>query len=737
MKYISVAIENSTVGMDILYTYSCSDDGVEAGDAVIIPFGSGNGRRRGFVFEVKDEPGYQAEKIKAVSGIEKNVLSPEAVSLCRFMKERYLCRYIDAVKCFIPSGYFMYENILSIADEDKAAEFLANPKVPVRQAALIKILMEKGPVKKSVLKNTFGIGYEVMRAAEKKGLAVQGKVEKKRRPHREIAPDRERFIKLTDEQEAAFGRISEAVTSGEKRVFLIHGVTGSGKTRLYMESIRQALKKGRTAFVIVPEISLTIQAIEKYRGEFGQDNIAVIHSRLSEGEKYDEWMRIRRGEVSIVLGARSALFAPLKNIGVIVIDEEHETSYKADNSPKYDAREIAEKIAEYNSSVLLLGSATPSVTTYYRSEAGEIERLTLKNRYNGNHLPSVYVEDMRDELARGNKSIFSVRLYRETVKCLKEKKQIILFLNRRGYSGFISCRSCGYVMKCPECGLSMTYHKSERTAVCHYCGRKEKMPEICPECGGRYIKDFGIGTEKVEEMTRKLFPEASVSRLDLDTVKRKGSAEKIISDFKQGKTDILIGTQLVAKGHDFEGTGLVGIIAADISLNISDYRAAENTFQIITQAAGRSGRRNEKGTAVVQTYSPDHFAVMAAAENDYEKFYREEIEIRRMMSYPPFGDIIQVIFADEDEDRAMECAKDFCDELCRIMGESLRQSILGPGQAHISKIRGRYRFRVLIKYRESNLKECMGVMDELRARLTSEKHRSTLIGIDLNPYSLI
>lgn len=737
MKYISVAIENSTVGMDILYTYSYRSDDVAVGDAVTVPFGSGNGRRKGFVFEVKDEPGYSAEKIKPVSAIEKNVLSEEAVFLCRFMKERYLCRYIDAVRCFIPSGYFMYENILSIADEEKAAEFLENPKAPARQAALVKILMEKGPVKKSVLKKTFGIGYEVMRAAEKKGLAVQGKTEKKRRPHPEISPERERFIQLTEEQAAAFGRIRDAVINGENRVFLVHGVTGSGKTRLYMESIREALKKGKTAIVIVPEISLTIQAIEKYRGEFGADNIAVIHSRLSEGEKYDEWMRIKRGEVSIVLGARSALFSPLKNIGVIVIDEEHETSYKADNSPKYDTREIAEKIAEYNKGVLILGSATPSVTSYYRSETGEIERLTLKKRYNGNQLPAVHIADMREELKKGNKSIFSVRLYREALRCLNEKKQIILFLNRRGYSGFISCRNCGYVMKCPECGLSMTYHKSEKSAVCHYCGRKEKMPEICPECGGKYIKDFGIGTEKVEEITRRVFPGASVSRLDLDTVKRKGSAEKIISDFKHGKTDILIGTQLVAKGHDFEGIGLVGIIAADISLNISDYRAAENTFQIITQAGGRSGRGDEKGMVVVQTYSPDNYSVTAAAEYDYEKFYNEEIEIRKMMSYPPFGDIIQIVFADEDEDRALECARDFCDEICGIMGEGFRNSILGPGQAHISKIRGRYRFRVLIKYKDRNLKECMGVMDELRVKLTSEKHKSTLIGIDINPYSMV
>ncbi|MBQ4339965.1 MAG: primosomal protein N' [Firmicutes bacterium] len=737
MKYISVAIENSVTGMDRLYTYACRDEDVRPGDCVYIPFGTSDGRRRGYVFEVKDKTEFDTGKIKEVIGVEKGLLSQEAVFLCAFMKERYLCRYIDGVKCFIPSGYFMYENILNIADVGLAEEFLRDPKTPKRQFRLVDVLLKNGPMKKSTLKNEFGIGYDVMSAVTKKGLTVQGKVERKRRPHLSIRPDPEKFTKLTEEQQKAFGELKTALESRAHKVFLIHGVTGSGKTRLYMETIKAAISMGKTAIVIVPEISLTVQAIEKYRGEFGEDNVAVIHSKLSEGEKYDEWMRIKRGEVKIVIGARSALFAPLKNIGVIVVDEEHESSYKADNSPKYDARELAEKRAEYNNGILVLGSATPSVKTYSRCESGEVEKLVLKHRYNSTPLPEISIVDMRKELIKGNKSIFSIKLYDEICRCLEEKKQIILFLNKRGYSSFVSCRKCGYVMRCPECGLSMTYHKSENAAVCHYCGRKEEMPKLCPECGGRYIKDFGIGTEKVEEITAKLFPKAKVARLDLDTVRKKGSAEQIISELKEGKTDILIGTQLVAKGHDFEGIGLVGIIAADISLNISDYRASENTFQLITQAAGRSGRGEERGKVVVQTYSPEHYSITAAASHDYESFYEEEKMIRKMMSYPPFAELIQLVFLDEDEDKALSCAEEFSRVLAVRAGGSAGEGIIGPSLSNISKIRGRYRYRVLIKYKDKDIEEFMKILEDMRSEFSYEKYRSTLIGIDIDPYSLV
>lgn len=737
MKYLSVAIENSVVGMDILYTYSCYDDTVKVGDCVKIPFGAGNRKRKGFVFEVNDSTEYEPGKIKPVAEVEKSVMSPEAVHLCSFLKERYLCRYIDAVKCFIPRGYFMYEDVLSVDDEEKAAEFCANPKSPKRQAQLINLLLQYGTLKKSTIKNQFGIDYAVMTAVCKKGLAVPQKKEKKRRPHSGLIPVKESFVNLTKEQAEAFSRIKSAIDAREHKVFLIHGVTGSGKTRLYMEAVRECVSRGRGAIILVPEISLTVQAIERFRGEFGAENIAVIHSKLSDGEKYDEWMRIKRKEVKIILGARSALFAPLEDVGVIVVDEEHESSYKADNSPKYDTRELAEERARYNDGILIMGSATPSVTTYYRSEIGEIEKLTLNNRYNDNKLPKVHIVDMREELRKGNKNIFSIKLYEEIERCLKNRKQVILFLNRRGYSSFISCRSCGFVLKCPECGVSMTYHKSERAALCHYCGRKEKIPQICPECGSKYIKDFGIGTERVEELVKKIFPQAVCDRLDLDTVRRKGSAERILSDFRQKKTDILIGTQLVAKGLDFQDVDVVGIIAADISLNIADYRAAERTFQLITQAAGRAGRGEEQGRVIVQTYSPEHYSITAAAAHDYRAFYDQEIMLRKALSYPPFGDIIQVVFLDEKREKAEECAKTFCSMAEKYLGKDTENQILGYRQSHIIKIGGRYRYAVLIKYKEKEISKCLEELEDIRLRLTTGSFKTTSVGIDINPYSFV
>lgn len=737
MKYLLVALENSAASMDILYTYSCSDDSVKVGDAVTIPFGFGNSRRRGFVFEVLSKTEYDPGKIKPILKVEPDVLSEEAVHLCRFIKSRYMCRYIDAVKCFIPTGYFKFESFMSITDDEAAARFLEENTRSKRQNELVKLLMENGPMEKVRLKKEFGFSDSVLKAVEEKNVAVFGKREKRRVPHKNLRPDREGFDGLTEEQKTAFDRIEDSLEKREKKVFLLHGVTGSGKTRLYMESVRKCLEQGRTAIVLVPEISLTVQTIERFKGEFGEDSVAILHSRLSEGERYDEWMRIKRGEVSIVMGVRSALFSPLKNVGVVVVDEEHESSYKADNSPKYDTRELAEERAAYNDAVLILGSATPSVSTYYRSEIGEIDKLVLTKRYNATPLPAVHIADMREELKKGNRSIFSVKLYEEITRCLEEKKQVILFLNRRGYSPFISCRSCGYVLKCEECGVSLNYHKSEKMAVCHYCGRKVPVPQKCPECGSPYIKDFGIGTEKVQEIAARLFPNARVGRLDLDTAGRKGSTEEILADFKEGRTDILVGTQLVTKGLDFRGVDLVGVIAADISLNIPDYRAGENTFQLVTQAAGRAGRGDKRGTVVVQTYSPDNYSLKAAVKHDYESFYEQECEIRRMLAYPPFGTIVQVVFSSVDSDKAEACSEAFIDRFRAEFEATEKFNILGPKQSHILKNKGRYRFRVLVIYKDKDIDECMKKIDGIRSELASGPHHDTLIGIDINPYSFI
>ncbi len=733
-RYLEIIIENSVAAIDRPYTYICHDDSIGLGDAVEVSFGRGS--RKGFVFGEKNSVDIDESKLKEVTKGEGNVLSPEAVKLCIYMKKYCFCRYIDGVKCFIPPGYFSFEDIISPVDGEESRDFAANPGRSKKQGELLSMLLKYGPAKKAEIRKSWGFGYETMRAVVEKGYAIEGRIEKKRVPMRSVLADREAFIDFTPEQAVAFEKLKDSIHEEKYKGYLLWGVTGSGKTRVYIEAIREALSLGRTAIILVPEISLTIQAIERFRGEFG-DQVAILHSKLSDGERYDEWIRIKRGEAKIVLGVRSAIFAPLENIGVIVVDEEHESSYKADNSPRYDAIEIAAVRAKYNNAVLVLGSATPQITTFRLAEEGRLELLTMKNRYNDIALPAVHIADMRAELKRGNKSVFSERLYVEMKRCLAEKRQIILFLNRRGFSSFISCRNCGYVMKCPDCGISLTYHKQEQAAVCHYCGRKFRIPVKCPDCGSEYIKDFGTGTEKIEELCRKIFPNARAARLDLDTMSKKGSTESILDDFKNHRTDILIGTQVVAKGLDYEAVDLVGIIAADISLNIPDYRSAEKAFQLITQAAGRSGRGNKRGQVVIQTYNPDHYAVRTASMHDYESFYREEIKIRMAMKYPPFGDIIRVMTADVNEGIAGSCARSFCDEIKARFGQEAEGRLLGPKAAHILKIKGRYRYQVLIKAGGLPMKELYKALHEIRQKLLNEGFKTCNITIEVNPHSTI
>ncbi len=460
---------------------------------------------------------------------------------------------------------------------------------------------------------------------------------KTREPFKDEKGEHQPISSLTEEQESALQEICEAIHEDRHDIFLLHGVTGSGKTEVYMQAIGEALYKGKTAIMLVPEISLTKQIIDRFIGRFGSQEIAVLHSRLSLGERYDQWMRIREGKVKIVIGARSAVFAPFDNIGVIVIEEEHESTYKSDMTPKYETMEVAIIRAKANKGIVLAGSATPSVVSYSRCEEGIYKKLTLKERYNRVALPQVDLVDMRQELREGNRSVLSRELYLGMSEVLDQGKQVILFLNRRGYSTFVSCRECGYVVKCKDCDISLTHHKERNACVCHYCGHVEAAPVTCPQCGSPHIRYFGTGTEKLEEAVGELFENKKVGRLDLDTIRRKGSLEKILNDFGKGKIDILTGTQIVAKGLDFRNVGMVGIVSADVTLNIPDYRSAERTFQLITQAAGRAGRGDEVGRVVIQTYTPDNYAILAAADQNYQTFYEREIQGRKWMQYPPLA----------------------------------------------------------------------------------------------------
>lgn len=682
MRYVDLVIDNNTDSTDMLYTYGCENDEIAVGNKVYVPFAKGNRLKEGYVFAVSQNlpAGIKdIKKLKYVESTDEQVsLPPEAVRTCEWMKKRYLCRYIEAVKCFTPAG-----------------------------------------------------------TSSKRG--------KKRNPYKDALGERRPIPELNEEQRNALAPMQEAIGVKQHKIFLLHGVTGSGKTEVYMRTIAECIAKGRNAVMLVPEISLTPQIIDRFIGRFGAENIAVLHSKLSQGERYDEWQRISSGEVKIVIGARSAVFAPLNNIGAFILDEEHESTYKSDSSPKYDTVEVAVRRAmdRENRAIVVLGSATPSIVSYQRAEDGIYEKLTLSKRYNEVELPHVETVDMRQELKNGNRSIFSQILYLEMKECLEKGKQVILFLNRRGYSTFVSCRECGYVMKCPECGISLTYHKGINKAVCHYCGHTEKVPDVCPECGSKYMKYFGAGTEKIEESICELFPEyaEAVARLDIDTARRKGSINKILTDFRKGKTRILVGTQLVAKGLDFDNVGVVGIVSADVTLNIPDFRSAERTFQLLTQAAGRAGRGDEKGHVVIQTYSPEHYAITYAAAQDYESFYQTEKMLRMHMGYPPFSDLIQIVFSDEDEDAARTRAESAEIRLRELLGKSDAGNVFPVQSAHIAKASGVYRYYLLVKCPKGKRKSYMAAVDRVRSESLPVKKakvkKNSIVTVDVNPYSLI
>jgi primosomal protein N' (replication factor Y) len=559
---------------------------------------------------------------------------------------------------------------------------------------------------------------------------------RKRRPEQDAPPGNSPAL-LTAEQEQALRGINPWIEKQRHRTFLIHGVTGSGKTELYMSAAERCVAAGRQVIVLAPEISLTPQTIARFTARFGRERVAVLHSRLSKGERYDEWMRVKNGEAAIAIGARSAVFAPFGDLGLIVVDEEHESTYKSDMSPKYDTIEVAIKRARRSGAAVLLGSATPSLVSSHRVEKRLYEKITLSERYNKTPLPDVKLVDMREELRNGNKSMFSVALAREMESCAARGKQIILFLNRRGYSTFVSCRNCGYVMRCANCGISLTYHKAEDEAFCHLCGAGVKIPKLCPECDSRYLRFFGAGTEKLEEAVNELFPGLQAERMDLDSVRPKDSARKILERFRKGKTQILIGTQLVAKGLDFRNVGLVGIVSADVALNIPDFRSAERAFQLMTQAAGRAGRGREVGTVVIQSYKPGHYAVRAAAAQDYQAFYSIEIMIRRSMGYPPFCDLLQVMILSDEESAAREGAEQLLLELQIALPDMDSGNVLGPRPAPVAKANSLYRYQLYIKVFPRQRELFEDLLREKKDEVRRNRKLKYKIMIDVNPYSFM
>lgn len=601
------------------------------------------------------------------------------------------------------------------------------------QKLILEYLRNGEEVTAEELKEKFGITDSPIRTLLGKGILRERKETELRDVFDAEAFERTTAFIPTKEQAAALDAIRQEAEREQNRPILLHGVTGSGKTEIYMQLIADVVAKGQQAIVLVPEIALTPLILERFISRFG-DRVSVTHSRLSMGERVDQWKKARDGEISVIIGPRSALFMPFRNVGVIIMDEAHENSYISDTTPKYDTKDVAAAAAEKYGCLFLMGTATPDLITYHRAKEGKYLLLELKERTGGGTLPQVFITDLRKELEEGNRSAFSRELQEAIRENLRKGEQTMLFLNRRGYATFVSCRSCGEAVKCPECDITYTYHAKENALVCHYCGRRAEVPQVCPKCGSGYIRYFGTGTQKIEEEARKLFPNARILRMDLDTTMTKHSHEKILETFGKGEADILIGTQMIAKGHDFPNVTLVGIMAADLSLNVDSFTAAETGFRLMTQAAGRAGRRDDRGRVFIQTYQPEHYAVKHAADQDYQGFYEEEILVRQMMGQPPFSSFFSILVTGEEKAEAEAASQKLAEALAKADGEGVAM-ILGPVPAALPRFRGEYRFQLIVKAAEEDaLRELVLPVVE---KLKKDRKSAVKFQLALNPANIV
>lgn len=714
-----VLVEINNINVDKTFDYIVPFKYIEKikiGMRVKVPFASRE--LEGFVLDLVNstDDNYELKEIISIVD-EEPILNNELLHLGQFMSKKYFSTLISCYQTMLPKALKAQNKTTINKKMIKYVELCSNsfPKLKPNQEKIVEYLRINGKVKKEEVNKISVSGVNTL---IKNGIIIESLIEEYRLVTKDINKEKETF-KLTVEQQEAKNKI---LSQTQSSVFLLHGVTGSGKTVVYMEIVEEMLNRGKDSIFLVPEISLTPQMVYHFKSRFG-DEVAVLHSRLSEGEKYDEYRKIVEGKVHIVVGARSAVFAPFKNLGAIIIDEEHTTSYKQDNNPKYSAIEIAIERAKNNNAIVILGSATPSLETYARSIKGLYTLVELKHRVNTNNLPLVEIVDMSKEKHRG--SIFSSRLITEVNKRLEKHEQIILLLNRRGYSSFITCSNCGYTAKCPHCDITLTYHKTSNTLRCHYCGYADKMNDICPSCGEKAIKTLGTGTEKVEEEIKKVF-NARVVRMDLDTTSKKGSHEKIITAFKNHEYDILLGTQMIAKGLDFSNVTLVGVINADISLMIPNYRSNEYTFQLLMQTAGRSGRGEKNGSVIIQTFNPEHYAITLASKHDYFAFFKQEMEVRRKLSYPPYYYLIYIKVIGKDYNKiSIESNK-----IASILTRELKNSkILGPTTCSVFKLNGLFRFGIIIKYKKEEKME-----EVLQSLVNHYKGNQTVkVDIDVNP----
>lgn len=655
------------------------------------------------------------------------------IRLAAWLKHNYGCTMNQAIKTVVPVKDKVKQkekrSVNLIIDKAQAQDYLdtfakKNAKARYR---LLEALINEPVIEENIIKSKLNITAQIIKTFEDMGIVEVRSEDMYRNPVRNVSGER-KHIELNEQQKNAVDKIISDYDNGDYKTYLLHGVTGSGKTEVYLEAIEHVLSQGRQAIVLIPEIALTFQTVQRFYHRFG-DKVSIMNSRMSKGERYDQFLRAQRGDISVMIGPRSALFTPFSNIGLIVIDEEHEGAYKSETVPRYHAREVACHIAEEAGASVILGSATPSMESYYAAMNGYIELIKLDSRAGSGELPSVDIVDLREELRLGNRTIFSNRLRELMSDRLAKHEQIMLFLNKRGVAGFISCRSCGKVMKCPHCDVSLTEHANGRL-MCHYCGYTAPKITVCPSCGSRYVSGFRAGTEGVEAQVKKTFPQARVLRMDMDTTRGKDGHEKILSEFANGNADILIGTQMIVKGHDFPNVTLMGVLAADMSLYASDYRAAERTFQLLTQAAGRAGRAEKSGNVVIQTYTPEHFSIVSAANQDYNAFYEQEIAYRKLCGYPPVDNLMKIMLSSPDEillTKSAAWVKAFVDNNCMVEG----LMCIGPADAPIYKIKDVYSKIIYVKHKDREV--LTDIYEKLDVNIVgSQAFRDVFVQYDIN-----
>ena len=725
--YIDVIVDISVSSLDRIFQYRVPEkllDAVTVGCQVSVPFGSGNRRRQAYVIGVDTVLDYDASKIKDILEVTKApAATGQLIALADWMHERYGCTMAQALKTVLPVKKSVKEvkrTAYFLADREGAQQLLEKSRKSRREKARVRLLeamLKEGCMSKETVTGVLQISASTMKSILQTGVIREETSQVYRNPVRQRL-DGWQEVCLNDEQMDAVASIWQNAAicrehwSREQGMHLLYGITGSGKTEVYMALMEKVLNEGRQIIVLIPEISLTLQTVSRFYARFGSQ-IAVMNSRLSAGERYDQYMRAKRGEASIMIGPRSALFTPFDRLGLIIIDEEHESAYQSEIVPRYQAAEVAARRAEMSGALVVLGSATPSVAVYQKAREGMIglHRLTHRAR-TGSHLPDVKVVDLREEFRMKNKGILSQSLHEAMDACLKRGEQMMLFLNRRGYAGFVSCRSCGYVVKCRHCDVSMTVHH-HTLLKCHYCGSEQPMPRVCPSCGSPYIAGFGVGTQKVEEFVQKEFPEARILRMDRDTTSGKDDMGRILQIFSEGGADILIGTQMIVKGHDFANVTLVGILAADLSLFAGDYQSSERTFQLLTQAAGRAGRGDRPGEVIIQTYQPEHYCIQTAAAQDYDSFYSQEIRFRQMLHYPPDRQMMVMLAEGEHDQQTGQAVQ----KLREIAGEADFEAVefIGPSRAGIAKAKDLYRYTMYMKHQD--IKELMRLRDFLEGYL--------------------